>query len=566
MAKCAVIIGVNNTGGLPALNDAVSNAIKFNDWAVSQRFRTTLLTDQNGPVSADMIRNAVAGYVDARTATQLIIYFSGHGLLKGPMDEFWLLSDAPQNPDAAISLQTSRFYSRSCGIPHVVFISDACRTRATTAEQFGLRGSVIFSYSNGQATIPDIDMFYATAPGDPALEVDVTHQDITTRQSLYTRLLLEGLHGRVPEVIQAHGQNNLVMSYELSQYLKTSLPAALRAQNIMRNQRPDAEITSRAPLHLSKFRNQQQKNIGPNKGNAGKLMQFEKMYEKSQPLANERIFRDTMEFSNRPTREEEEYIGLFREASIFEKPIANTGFLVIGATVINRSRGESLNSAGGTFMSLDQERPGLQKTCFVQIENGTIYPLAVLPGYIGTAIFKEGILLNVNYTPSQNSPKYDEYLHLHEEIERRRALIAVHSKNGTFRIDGNNSYLIEAASYYRYLKEFDPTLGVYASYAYLQAGNTRGVESVYQYMAREPEPVLYDVALLRDICLNNLELTSVREAASFCPVLAQGWSYLALSKYGYNFIIQDFAQHLIPGLWTSFRPEAYELINKYQLI
>ena len=45
-------------------------------------------------------------------------------------------------------------------------------------------------------------------------------------------------------------------------------------------------------------------------------------------------------------------------------------------------------------------------------------------------------------------------------------------------------------------KSFDPTLGLYAAYAYAQSGNYPEVLSVFRYMRRDPAPVLFDVAML----------------------------------------------------------------------
>lgn len=127
--KCAVIIGVNKTGGLPVLSAAVSGAEDFDKWAVSQGFDTFLLTDKDDSVvTVKMIKDAVAGFVNQKVYEQMIVYFSGHGILKSAMDEYWLLSEAPVDSNEAVSVQPSRFLSHRCGIPNVVFISDACRS------------------------------------------------------------------------------------------------------------------------------------------------------------------------------------------------------------------------------------------------------------------------------------------------------------------------------------------------------------------------------------------------------------------------------------------------------
>lgn len=81
--------------------------------------------------------------VDIQSYDQLLIYFSGHGLWKN-RNEFWLLSGAPQDADAAISLEESASLAKDCGIASVILISDACRSLPKTKQQESVRGSVIF--------------------------------------------------------------------------------------------------------------------------------------------------------------------------------------------------------------------------------------------------------------------------------------------------------------------------------------------------------------------------------------------------------------------------------------
>ncbi len=219
-------------------------------------------------------------------------------------------------------------------------------------------------------------MFYATAPGDPALEVEITEADVTSRQSLYTKLLLEGLHGKVPQIIRTQGRNDIVMAYELSQYLKTGLPDALAAANILRNQRPDAEITSREPLHLSKFPRKPTKPVRvvrPLKGKRSEVMNFETVKKMvDHPLKG--AYRDTISFSQRPTGEELEYIERFREASAVETDKFHTGFIVFGAQLFIREY--DLPNQKGPYVhmvNLDHANH-YQNTYFMTLTNGTIYP------------------------------------------------------------------------------------------------------------------------------------------------------------------------------------------------
>ncbi|WP_281336246.1 caspase family protein [Flavobacterium eburneipallidum] len=261
--KCAIIIGVNKTGGLPVLSAAVSGAEDFNKWAVSQGFDTSLLIDTDSPVTVKMIRDAVAGFVNEKIYEQMIVYFSGHGILKSAMDELWLLSEAPEDSNAAVNVQPSRFLSRRCGIPNVVIISDACRSAPGNTQLSQMSGSVIFPNPAISSTRVNVDILYATAPGDPAFEV--TADEATKNYcGLYTRELLKGLNGKVPQIIKDYDFDSLglagllnspkfsiIPAYELSEYLFTAVPISAAQINVTLSQKPDAEVTSRLPSYLS---------------------------------------------------------------------------------------------------------------------------------------------------------------------------------------------------------------------------------------------------------------------------------------------------------------------------
>ena len=153
MKKGAVIIGVDKTGDLPILNAAGSGAIDFSNWANQQGFDVTMLVDTNDrAVTVADISNAINQYVQPQTYSQLIVYFSGHGILRGPDYELWLLSGSPANPNEAVNLSGSILMARNARIKHVVFISDACRSRPNTSRLNQVSGSVIFPNEPPRAT------------------------------------------------------------------------------------------------------------------------------------------------------------------------------------------------------------------------------------------------------------------------------------------------------------------------------------------------------------------------------------------------------------------------------
>ncbi len=137
MQKAAIVIGVNKTGDLPVLNAAVLGATQVADWLRREDFQVKKSFDTKRPVVASDLYTAIDKLIDQGTLEQLVIYFSGHGFLNNG-SEHWMLSGAPDNPNEAVSLQESTELSRRCGIPSVVFISDACRSVPQTLRAAGV--------------------------------------------------------------------------------------------------------------------------------------------------------------------------------------------------------------------------------------------------------------------------------------------------------------------------------------------------------------------------------------------------------------------------------------------
>src|SRR4051794_7965695 len=86
--------------------------------------------------------DAVDSFTQLGTVQQLIIYICGHGMVNDGT-EMWLLSGAPPNTNEAVHLDKSQRLARYGTIPHVVFISDCCRSAASSTTTDSIGGGVI---------------------------------------------------------------------------------------------------------------------------------------------------------------------------------------------------------------------------------------------------------------------------------------------------------------------------------------------------------------------------------------------------------------------------------------
>ncbi len=580
MKRCAVVIGVNKTGGLPVLQAAVSGAEEFADWAKSQGIEVTLLTDGNGSaVSLSDVKIAIRAFVQKRTFSQLIVFFSGHGILRAPDYELWLLSGAPDDPNEAVNVPGSIWLARNAGIPHVVVISDACRSRPNTSRLSQIQGGVIFPNEDPKSPRPAVDVFYATLPGDPALEAPIPDA-VENYRGIFTECLLKGLKGEVPAVIIDVGNKQLnetrwvVPSWELKPYLEGKVPEVASGISIKLQQEPDIRVES----HLPKFLAEVSQPTPLTTGTLTSYMQSVR-FAVTPPLPqfrNRAHVRDSIrEKHKRSDHDDSAYssktldiksvLAMKRLLDVRVRPNFVTGFTVVGAKPMRVAIPGAdcyLSEESGAYQIRVHERPGktLSQSLLIQFLGGQGIPLAVLPGFIGTIVVEDGCVVNVTYLPSRHTQKFSEYEQVASEIDKRRAYVAVAARNGSFRLGGEGDAQ-DGANFLRELKKIDPTLGLYAAYAYAQAGNIDGVESIFRYMRVELEPILFDVALLANKLPESGHGTNRPYAiAPFCPMLTQGWALLDTDNIWLPAAVREVQRELVPGLWTTFGQKGVDIL------
>ncbi len=250
--RVAVIaVGVANPGLLIPLEDAARGAGKFVQWAKGQRavgvtVDTVLLDAKDGRKVTfrsvqDAVKKFVAGY------DVLMLYFSGHGILKTVNDEHVLLSDVDQYQTEAINVFATTQSARYSSIPHVVVISDACRTFADPRTPLGqIVGGTVFPPCTGFRKPGKVDVFYATVPGDPALEFK--------GQSIFTEALLDALMASPDAICEleavAPAPIRVIRSAKLEEYLMAEVPVRAAMPPFNCDQQPEISVMSHAPKYF----------------------------------------------------------------------------------------------------------------------------------------------------------------------------------------------------------------------------------------------------------------------------------------------------------------------------
>jgi Caspase domain len=580
--RAAVVVGVNKTGELTPLKSAATGADEVAAWLKAEGFDVVKLTDAAKPVTASAVRKAVANFVKAETYGQLVLYFSGHGYWKNNA-ELWLLSEAPGNADEAVSFVETVEMARDSGIPHLVLISDACRSIPQTPTGMRVRGSVVFPNNPANTRVqPKIDKLQASLMGAAAYEV-VLPGRTKAKTSVFTHCLRRAYSSpdadMVLKVTEGNRTVEVVPNRRLETFLKREVAAVLASVNVALEQLPVIDVTSDDSAYVGKVRRPpgglggrgEAKGERPTTPCAAPITVTD---EARAAVAAEIHLADLpvggMQIRSGGAAAAAAANQLSAMRSNIEAPHAvnrfesQTGFTVSGAEVQVAVVGK-----GGRVDRSGEEHPNeaavrvwmdTSNYCSVAITfgggSGTVLP--ALRGYIGHITVNDGGVSNVSYVPSSNSYRWPGYLTRQTKIERLRSAVAAAARLGALRLGKDQAGAF--ADRVRAEKQFDPTLGLYAAYAYAEGGVYDEVQSVREYMLNDLGVSLFDVAML-DRKSRKENWFAGRGVVPFCPLLSQGWYYLRPRGMKLPRILESAQDELIQSLWTTFNKKHMRLIN-----
>ncbi|PAP74953.1 caspase family protein [Rubrivirga marina] len=594
--RAALCVGVDRANGMMPLQAASKGAREFEAWAKGQGCDTVLLTDEDDrKVRVADLFDAVAAWVGARTYDQLLIYFSGHGILTAPGAEHWFLSGAPYNPSEAVNLTQAVVDARNSAIPHVVFVSDACRSAADRPELRRVNGSAIFPNDGRAPAQGEVDTFYATRPGDPAYEVPEAEAADAYR-GLFTDSLLDVLELEPNPLaeLQEVGADRLsvVTSRQLKRHLETAVPLLAESVNVTLVQDPEVRVETALPKYFAVLgaARPPASTHGGTRGTGGVRAGghgpvgtgAEPTFRRAEERFGARFELPPMPASAPRALPDEasemeqfgEDLGLGGQVDTLLRARGRphfetrTGFTVIGAGVASSVSSRwhaddpfqdgSTPGVEGWHVRLGPMRAGEEPASLVlTFDDGTGTVLAVLPGFIGTVLVEGGRVVSVNYVPSEGTERYGDYQHRADELERLKAVTAAAARQGRFLAEGEDA--AQFASRVRQLKGIDPTMGLYAAYGYAQAGRLDRALDVFRYMEADEPPVPFDVLLLAVRGGLDLASVSLDHVAPFAPMLAQGWSHLSPGDPLHRPVHEALRPHVIPALWTTLAPEGVEI-------
>ena len=578
----AVVIGVNKTGGLDPLKSPARGAEEVAKWLKDDGFEVDLLTDKDGtPVTSQAVKDSIKKFATKPpTHELLVVYFSGHGQWHTRADH-WLLSGAPNDGDEAINLEGAMYTARWSGIPNVVFISDACRTIPT-----GLRDSLVDGVdafpNHGMPTISKIDYFKATSEVRPAYEVPLNG----TETSVLTRAILSAFEHPEPQIVKelqdAGGKLAVVPNRLLESVLQARVDALLDGIDGSPVQDLDMNVPSSDDVYIGRVRQAFPRPTAPSmapapapgarppvRGGGGESHAAPRRPVRSVPgRAAADAVSDTLRGAGSavmPAGVDPAEIDARTPDPTADHFETETGLIIRGARVVAAAVSPKSNSSFDVLNGGNDPRghavrvnPGSQAlSVAVTLEDGSCAVLAALRGYLGHVQFDEAGVSNISYVPSSNNWRFGAYQTRRKKIDRLRALVAVAVQRNTFSVRSE----IEAgqlADQIRDEKALDPTLGIYAAYAFAQAGMDSKIRNMLGYMRDDLDADLFDVAMLANEPMDPSKRR--KKTVPPFPMLTQGWNLLRAYDVKLPDKLAKASRFLGDSLWTTFNRRGTDLV------
>jgi hypothetical protein len=589
MIRAGVFIGVDRTGALQQLNDAAAGARRMYDWAIGQGMvkdtHAHLLTDDGGKkVTPDQIYDAIKALIDGPGIDQLVLYFAGHGVNINRC-EHWLLSDAPARTSAAVNVSGSVELARYCGIGHVVIMSDACRVAPDGIQAQNVRGQDVFPNDGAADKAKPVDQFFACVLGKTAAEIKDPQAAATNYSALYTDALLAALLGEREDIFELSGDPGDIARYikpvKLEEYLEKEIPQRVLKMKLEKkvNQNPDAILTAHSHwisrIDTTRLPPARPPSRGPG-GPAGAApaappKPVDSLRVVARKLVTSAISADQSALPREITRAKtlalpgaERLVGSLEQIAVPFGPDhfeTQCGIKVRGNRVVAAytrwAQAELLGNDGDLVRVNQLTQPAASVLLKFADGRGALIP--AITGFVAALTFDDDELIDVAYEPSTNNWRWNLYKDRAEEVRILRAVAATASQHGRFRLGDADA--MNVARKMQYAKGIDPTLSVYAAYAYHDLHAVGFIRDMSNYLRDDIGTTFFDLALLsRQLLDSAVDLKS--GVVPFLPLLAQGWALLSANKVRLHPLLAGIETMTLESLWTLFDSRGVEKLQR----
>ena len=224
MAKrnVAVAIGIGRANPLPFLRGALNGATQFHQWAAALGYQSRLITDQANPVTLATLRAELEQLLSGDEIHRVLLYFAGHGMMRGAAESLWLLSDW-FTEEKAVHVDGLRRKIQDYGVEQIAIFADACRSLPDNIRLADLTADKVLGRGpKPNARVPAVDKFVATQEGTQTFSLPGPRPD--DARCLFTGVLLQGLWAVRQEAVSTLVPGR-VTSSSLGDFLRNEVPA-----------------------------------------------------------------------------------------------------------------------------------------------------------------------------------------------------------------------------------------------------------------------------------------------------------------------------------------------------
>jgi len=410
-----------------------------------------------------------------------------------------------------------------------------------------------------------VDEFYAALVGEPAYERSVD-QSTKNYEGIYTAVFLDAFQHPTQDMIATIGGVPVVPNRRLVSYLTSEVSRRAASISLSLSQLPQSVVPSPDDTYIGRVTGPVTAGSAPSRPNT---INDVANYSITQALSGSG-FRSADAFHD------------VASASSFSNTVAQllveplgptihtqTGFKISGADILqitvspgfeaNLPRGEFYQLHGGLIEISGQRRSGSIAILFANrfgIRFAGVF--AILSGFIGNVSVRDNGVSNINYDPTPGNSRYADFEVEKPRLDALRASVAAAAKYGVLNV-GTGAEAERWGDRIRVMKGIDPTLGLYAAYAFDRAGQSAKTASVSQFLESDLGTEFFDTAMLAG------KLTGKpfrdRSVAPFVPMLAQGWDLLRIKGIQLDPRLFEAWTRLRPALWTTFAPQDIELVS-----
>jgi hypothetical protein len=227
------------------------------------------------------------------------------------------------------------------------------------------------------------------------------------------------------------------------------------------------------------------------------------------------------------------------------------GIKVRGTRIVDffapRAAAELLGAAGDILRINGLDNPAVSVLLRFEGNVGAMIP--ALPGFLAALTFDDGDLVDVAYEPSVNTWRWDLYKDQANDVRALRAIAASSSQHGRFRLDQAGA--IKVAKRMQYAKGIDPTLAIYAAYAYHDLQEIERVRDMSGYLRGDISVTFFDLALLSRMLIGKT-IGPNDGIVPFVPLLSQGWALLKAHRVRLHPALAGIEHTMQDSLWSLF--------------